>query len=183
MSQILVITHEPLRKNLSGPGVRALEIGRSLAGRHAVTLATPFPPEISSDSCTFVEYSFDRPRILRALAERSAVIIVQGFTLSQFPFLVELKMPIVVDLYCPFTIEHLEMSERPEGDRRLVRGTDGSRSRRRRGCLDVQNTQLALGDYFMCASERQRDFWIGALHTAGRINPQTYARAIRHCDR
>ena len=42
-------------------------------------------------------------------------------------------------------------------------------------CLNVQNTQLALGDFFLCASERQRDFWIGALHTAGRINPQTYA--------
>ena len=41
--------------------------------------------------------------------------------------------------------------------------------------LTVQNTQLALGDFFLCASERQRDFWIGALHTAGRINPRTYA--------
>jgi glycosyltransferase involved in cell wall biosynthesis len=43
------------------------------------------------------------------------------------------------------------------------------------GVLAVQNTQLVLGDFFICASERQRDFWIGALHTAGRINPRTYA--------
>ena len=174
MSQILVITHEPLRKNLSGPGVRALEIGRALAGRHAVTIATPFPPEISSDTCSFVEYSFDRPAELRALAERSAVIVVQGFTLSQFPFLGELKVSIVVDLYCPFTIEHLEMvrsrQEGPPSSAELTTTeTDAS------DVLNVQNTQLALGDYFICASERQRDFWIGTLHTAGRINPQTYA--------
>jgi len=34
--------------------------------------------------------------------------------------------------------------------------------------------QLLLGDFFICASERQRDFWIGALQTAGRINLRTY---------
>ena len=175
MSQILVITHEPLRKNLSGPGVRALEIGRSLAGQHAVTIATPFPPEISSDSCTFVEYSFDRPSDMRTLAERSAVIVVQGFTLSQFPFLGELKVAIVVDLYCPFTIEHLEMVR---SRRKGIAASPAELSAfdaDAADVLNVQNTQLALGDFFLCASERQRDFWIGALHTAGRINPQTYA--------
>ena len=29
--------------------------------------------------------------------------------------------------------------------------------------------QLQQADYFICASERQRDFWIGTLHTAGRV--------------
>ncbi len=28
----------------------------------------------------------------------------------------------------------------------------------------------------MCASERQRDFWLGALQSAGRLNPLNYAR-------
>jgi glycosyltransferase involved in cell wall biosynthesis len=40
--------------------------------------------------------------------------------------------------------------------------------------LGVQNDQLLDGDYFICASEAQRDFWIGALHTQGRVNPLTY---------
>ena len=143
-------------------------------GTH-VTVATPFPPEISADRCTLVEYSFDRPSDLKLLAEQSAVLVVQGFTLSQFPFLGELKVAIVVDLYCPFTIEHLEMvRSRRKGlaasPAELV-AFDADAA----DVLNVQNTQLALGDFFLCASERQRDFWIGALHTAGRINPQTYA--------
>ena len=41
--------------------------------------------------------------------------------------------------------------------------------------LGVQNAQLDHGDFFICASEAQRDFWIGALHSRGRINPLTYA--------
>ena len=171
---MLVITHEPLRKNLSGPGVRALEMARSLAERHDVTVATPFPPEITDDRCHLAEYSFDRPSDLKRLAEQSAVLVVQGFTLSQFPFLGELKAAIVVDLYCPFTIEHLEMTR----SRTAVDASAAERAALEADAADVlmvQNTQLAVGDFFLCASERQRDFWIGALHTAGRINPRTYA--------
>jgi glycosyltransferase involved in cell wall biosynthesis len=174
VSQVLVITHEPLRKNLSGPGVRALEMARSLAERHDVTVATPFPPDISDDRCRLVEYSFDRPSDLKRLAEQSAVLVVQGFTLSQFPFLGELEAAIVVDLYCPFTIEHLEMTRsRTAGD--TSAGERAALDADAADVLTVQNTQLAVGDFFLCASERQRDFWIGALHTAGRINPRTYA--------
>ena len=175
MSKVLVITHEPLRRNLSGPGVRALEMARSLAERHDVSVATPFPPEITDDRCHLVEYSFDRPSELKRLAEQSAVLVVQGFTLSQFPFLGELEAAIVVDLYCPFTIEHLEMTR---SRRTAVEASSTERAALEADAADVltvQNTQLAIGDFFLCASERQRDFWIGALHTAGRINPRTYA--------
>jgi glycosyltransferase involved in cell wall biosynthesis len=187
MSRVLVITHEPLRANLSGPGVRALEIARALAERHAVTIATPFPPEITDDRCTLAEYSFDRPETMKMLAGQADVLILQGFTLSRFPLLATLQIPIVADLYCPFTIEHMEMiTSRPgfaaplatalaaEGQagkpdiRTLEADTDGM--------LASQNAQLAVGDFFICASDRQRDFWIGALHTAGRINLRTYAQ-------
>src|SRR4029079_6308864 len=169
----------------SGPGVRALEIARTLAATHEVTLATPFPPEIAEDRCTLATASFASPESLRALAERAGVLIVQGFTLSQFPFLAALQVPIVVDLYCPFTIEHLQMiTSRPgvagafasHGGNGAAADVDlGAIEADAAGGLVVQNTQLVLGDFFICASERQRDFWIGALHSAGRINPRTYA--------
>jgi hypothetical protein len=155
-----------------------------LGERHAVTLATPFPPAVADPRCTLAQYSFDQPQSLRTLAEGAAAMIVQGFTLSQFPFLAEMNVPIVVDLYCPFTIEHLEMiTSRPGAADALTAasgtaadtGEVGAMLADAAGVLAVQNTQLVLGDFFLCASERQRDFWIGALHTAGRINPRTYA--------
>lgn len=183
-SRVLIITHEPLRGNLSGPGVRALEMARRLSGRHQVTLATPFPPEIADPGCTIATYSFDGPHALMTIAAGVHVVVVQGFTLSQFPFLAQMNVPIVVDLYCPFTIEHLEMiTSRPGAAAAFgcagMAGADASAASAMEvdaaGVLAVQNTQLVLGDFFLCASERQRDFWIGALHTAGRINPRTYA--------
>lgn len=174
-TRVLVVTHEPLRANMSGPGVRALELGRALAGRCRVTVATPFPPEIGDDRCRLAQYAFTAPASMRALAEDADVVVVQGFTLSRFSFLARLPAPIVVDLYCPFTIEHLEMRTSA-----IASGAEGAMTLEETlaeaaPVLDSQNEQLAVGDFFLCASERQRDFWIGALQTAGRVNARTYA--------
>ncbi len=38
----------------------------------------------------------------------------------------------------------------------------------------VVNAGLRRGDFFTCASERQRDFWLGSLGALGRVNPYTY---------
>jgi glycosyltransferase involved in cell wall biosynthesis len=173
-SRLLIVTHEPMRKRMSGPGVRVLELARVLGRSMDVTLATPSEPEIVDRRCTVAGFDASRPSTLRRLADAADVLLVQGFTLTQFPFLTTLHAPIVVDLYCPFTIEYLEMkmtaarahgSDAPDVDARI----DAMR------ILEVQNAQLRHGDFFLCASERQRDFWLGALHTAGRINAQTYA--------
>jgi glycosyltransferase involved in cell wall biosynthesis len=34
--------------------------------------------------------------------------------------------------------------------------------------------QNLLGDFFICASERQRDWWLGVLEASGRVNPYTF---------
>jgi GT2 family glycosyltransferase/glycosyltransferase involved in cell wall biosynthesis len=173
-ARVLLITHEPLRALLSGPGARALEMGRALARTLDVTVAAPGEPEFGDDGCTLAPYDPERPATLRRLAERADVLVVQGFTLTRFPFLRALHVPIVADLYCPFTVEHLEMktsAARAAG----TAGVPVDVQIEAASILAVQNAQLAAADFFVCASERQRDFWLGALHTAGRINPLTYA--------
>ena len=47
---VLVITHEPLRQNLSGPGVRALEIGRGRRGASRRDGGHPVRTGIAEDS-------------------------------------------------------------------------------------------------------------------------------------
>ncbi|MBV8234240.1 MAG: glycosyltransferase family 4 protein, partial [Acidimicrobiia bacterium] len=43
-----------------------------------------------------------------------------------------------------------------------------------KGATEAINDQLGRGDFFMCASTKQRDFWLGQLSSVGRINPTTY---------
>jgi glycosyltransferase involved in cell wall biosynthesis len=38
----------------------------------------------------------------------------------------------------------------------------------------VLNRQLQRGDFFVCASEKQRDFWLGQMSALQRVNPATF---------
>ncbi|HEY8551730.1 MAG TPA: glycosyltransferase [Vicinamibacterales bacterium] len=168
-TRLLIISHEAIAPNMSGPAVRFLEIGRALSDVARVTIAMPGTPALRDSRCTIAGFDPASPAGLRRLAEDADVLFVQGFTLTQYPFLKKLMLPIVVDLYCPFTIEHLEqLRSRGQSD-------DSSGASAAAGVLAVQNAQLDTGDFFVCASETQRDFWIGNLHARGRVNPQTYA--------
>ncbi len=167
---VLLVTHEALRGNMSGPAVRVLEMGRALSRTVRVTIAAPAPVEVDDDRLAMVPYDPASPAALRAQAETADVIVVQGFALHSYPFLTRLVAPIVVDLYCPFTLEYLEQTRTGQAD------VAPETAREARDILLVQNAQLQFGDLFLCASERQRDFWIGALHTAGRVNAHTLSR-------
>src|SRR4030042_1107130 len=40
--------------------------------------------------------------------------------------------------------------------------------------INILKLQLTIGDFFICASEKQRDYWIGMLSAVGRLNPYNY---------
>jgi len=169
---VLLVTHEALRGSMSGPAIRVLEMARALSRTARVTVCAPAPLEIRDDSVALVPFdpTTPTPASLKAQADTADAIVVQGFALTSYPFLRALVCPIVADLYCPFTIEHLEQHR--AGGTPPTPAFDAEAD----AILGVQNAQLQQADFFICASERQRDFWLGALHTAGRVNARTLAR-------
>jgi glycosyltransferase involved in cell wall biosynthesis len=71
----------------------------------------------------------------------------------------------VADVYDPMHLEQLEHAR------------DAGEAGRWTAVLDttaVLNEQLCRGDWFVCASDRQRDLWLGQLAAFGRVNPATY---------
>jgi glycosyltransferase involved in cell wall biosynthesis len=158
---IVVVTGEVLAPRLAGPAIRAREFARALAGEHSVTLVTTASCDLADDAFECRHADGDELGVLGMAAD---VVIVQGDALRRAPGLREAPV-VVVDLYAPFQLEALEQS----------RGFD--RSRRRAAValgLDVVNEQLRRGDFFLCAHERQRDFWIGQLTAVGRVNEAVY---------
>ena len=104
-------------------------------------------------------------RDLRKLEQWCDVVIFQGLILSIHPWLKKSTKVLVADLYDPFHLEVLEQ----EKDK-----SDAIRLRTSEDTVHALNIQLVRGDYFMCASAKQRDFWIGQLAGVGRVNPATY---------
>ena len=161
---ILVVTGEVIAPEMAGPGIRAWHFAAALAAQHQVTLATTNRCDAAQVADGF-RATHASPDELVHLAKQSEVVIVQGDALRRAPGLADGGAVMVVDLYDPFHLEQLEQSRplEPKARRRAIGAA-----------LDVVNEQLRLGDVFLCASATQRDFWLGQLAGAGRVNERTY---------
>ncbi|HLI28668.1 MAG TPA: glycosyltransferase [Chloroflexota bacterium] len=161
----LLVAGDPVGARMAGPGVRCWELARALARQGIpLVLAVPNTDPPAGEGFRVVSYA-ERPERLVSLARRARALIVQGFLLHKAPALATLDVPLVVDLYDPFILENLHLFAR---DRLPLREA------LHREHLAVLNAQLRAGDFFLCASERQRDFWLGMLVANHRLNPRTY---------
>jgi len=162
--RVLVATGDTLGAAMAGPGIRAVAIAAALSAEHEVHLVSTDRADLDRRGMTI---SAVGDATLESLVAWCDIFIVQGWVLAGRPQVcraAETKV-VVVDLYDPMHLEQLEQA-RDEGSvawRAAVTDTTA-----------VLNEQLLRGDWFMCASERQRDFWLGHLAALGRVNPATY---------
>lgn len=164
-SRILIISNDTVDERMAGPGIRAWEMAHVLARTQPVTLAVPNEDPPPAESFRVESYRSKAGVALRELATGHDVLIVQGFVLHLFPYLAEMGKILVVDLYDPFTLENLHIfSNDPLQERTAVHQSH----------LEVLNAQIRAGDFFLCASEKQRDYWLGMLAANNRINPHQY---------
>jgi glycosyltransferase involved in cell wall biosynthesis len=160
--KVVIATGDALTARMAGPAIRAFNIAAVLAAEHDVRLLT-------TSTCDLADARFDivaaASTDVRAAEQWCDVLVVQGLFMDAHPFLRRSTKVLVVDLYDPFHLEQLEQARDKDDHARVdvVAGTNA-----------LLNEQLARGDFFVCASEKQRDFWLGALAALGRVNPVTY---------
>jgi glycosyltransferase involved in cell wall biosynthesis len=157
MSRIMLVCPEPLGHGQpAGIGIRFMEIARVLRDDdHSVTLLSPDAGEVTGCTADFIN-----PETLLSVSQSSDAAVVQGHVANAF-FLQAAPIPTVVDLYDPYIIENLHYyaergAEVFQHDHFTLIGS------------------LARGDFFLCASEAQRLFYLGALLAAGRLNPAVF---------
>jgi glycosyltransferase involved in cell wall biosynthesis len=157
--RILVVTDEPLGERLAGPGIRALSIATELGVEHDVRL-------VSTQRCQLTRPGIDCREVpyreLRAEARWADVVVFQGYVLQNAPWLADSGKVLVVDLYDPMHLEQLAM------------GDAADRAANVASTVRVLDTQIMCGDFFLCASEQQRHFWLGHLAALGRLNVTNY---------
>jgi|YelNatPaOPRAMG01_1025707.scaffolds.fasta_scaffold10605_1 glycosyltransferase involved in cell wall biosynthesis len=165
-THVLMISHEAPGPRMSGPAIRYWHLAEVLAREFPVVLAIPGEPTASGSGFEVQGYRRQDGYPLLTLTAKADVIITAGFLLYHYPFLKETGKPLVVDLYDPFILETLVIHR----DKPIQTQIDINTIN-----LAVLNEQLKLGDFFLCAHEAQRDFWLGMLAANGRINPLTVA--------
>ncbi|MBA2607970.1 MAG: glycosyltransferase [Actinobacteria bacterium] len=161
-SRVLCVSANEIGEEMSGSSIRTFEIAKALSSTTHVAAAAPGETDYLVDDLAVLRYSDEATLV--SLAANSEVVLIQGHQLREFPRLANLSSVLVIDLYEPFLFENLELH-----------GESAAADLALRQDVSVLNELLDAGDYFICASERQRDYWLGMLSARGKIDSATYA--------
>ncbi len=161
--RVLVITGDLIGLRMAGPAIRAWNMCEQLALRNEVRLVSPI--KATRASTAFQVFHTPNDRSIRDHEQWADVIVFQGYILHQFRSLTRSEKIMVADIYDPLHLEQLEQARDTRFEDWNAHVVLAS---------EVLNEQLARADFLLCASEKQRDFWLGQLAGVGRINAMTY---------
>jgi glycosyltransferase involved in cell wall biosynthesis len=160
--RVLFVSAEPVGAAMAGPAIRVVELARVLAQHCDVTVAAPSPSDPGLVPGRLLEAGFADFEVLLAALREHDVVVAQQFPPQLLRYAARLPIRYVADLYNPLMIEVLEAA-----------GGDGGDSSARRAWRSMLG-QCAVADLVLCASEKQRDLWLGGMALAGLIEPARY---------
>ncbi len=171
---IIFVTLEPIARQMAGPAIRAFELGLTLSDEVSVTVFTPhkIPEEVVRE----LKESRNLPdnfqlkgglskSALYNLAAKHDAIFIQANVLKPYPGLAALGKYLTVDLYDPYLFSILVQYQT----------SDVAANASYRLMHKVLEQHMVACDFAVCASERQRDYWMGRFCALGRINPDMYS--------
>jgi glycosyltransferase involved in cell wall biosynthesis len=162
-TRVLVVTADVLGERMAGPAIRAWEMANALSRVTEVRLISTARSTVASDKFSVGEAL--TATTLKAHVDWAQVLVFQGHLLASHPWIKKTPTILVADLYDPMHLEQLEQGRELTAKQREA-GVAGT--------VDLLNEQILRADFMLCASEKQRDFWLGQLAAMGRINPATY---------
>lgn len=163
---VVIISHDIVGHYMAGPGVRYYHFARILSQEFPTLLLIPNEAEDLGNEHSFHVRTYRRAswESLITWFKNARVLILPGALAADFYPYEKLLPPVVIDAYNPLLPEWLAATQfRPEEQRRFWPAE-----------MKRLSVQYLLGDFFICASERQRDYLLGLLEAHGRINPWTF---------
>jgi glycosyltransferase involved in cell wall biosynthesis len=160
---LLIISSEVVSKQMAGPAIRVWNLASVLAEHMNVVLAVPNKTNISGQPFKVIQCANESA--LRELLDKCDVVLCSGMTFSKYKNIKNYERYIIIDMYDPYNLASLV----EYGDETIEKQLDVHKSIH----LNT-NEMLYHGDFYICASERQRDFWLGMLTALNRVNPYSY---------
>lgn len=164
---VLVISADVIGQEMAGVGIRSYEFAKALAPHADVTLAaiegkSPPPPGEQ-----VVLYRNQDPSALKPHVMAADVIVTQPQWPTLMGWMRRSNARLIFDCYVPELLEVLAgFSTTSAPYRALVGGL----------ITDRVLSAFHIGHHFMCASEKQRDLWMGAMLAERLIQFSVYER-------
>lgn len=159
---MLVSTGHPIGLRVAGPAIRAWKIASVLSATSQVKL-------LSLASISEVEAPFQlalvqpgHEKTFAVYQQWADVTIFHGLAVTLFETLRDSTMIIAADIYDPMQLEQARQA--PVGEWKAAVSD----------ATDFLNEHLVRVDFWICASDRQRLFYLDQLAALGRVNPDAY---------
>lgn len=167
--KIVIFGTEPVTGNIGGLGIRQLEAARLLHRRgFAVRLITPYP--VTTHSEPFIvehRHIFRDPSLAdEPLGWADAVYASQPSPVFAQKCAAR-GVPVVVDLLALLYFEELEHFP-------VKKMNAAQQAEHFAGRIARITSQMEMGDFFLCASGRERDYYLGILTQLGKLRPDLY---------
>jgi glycosyltransferase involved in cell wall biosynthesis len=169
VTRVLLVSNGPVGATMAGPGIRYRQFAIQLADRFDVALVIPNEPEEELPGVRVLrarDYGYSR---FKQLARSFDVVVAQQLSVGTMQMLARSGTRVVYDLYDPLLFERLGYYA---GEERSAAFAEPLA----RAANQKQLLALRTGSAFICASERQRDLWLGVLTALGRIDLDRYKR-------
>ena len=146
--KLLIVSHDVVDDKLAGPGMRYMELGRTLCKDINVTIAIPGESGIEIPQVEIQPYDDRTPGRLKKLVDTNDIVLVSSYLLDRFPFIEKSQARIIIDLYDPFVLENLHYYFDEPLDSQEVLNHQS---------VAITNHLARAGDFFICGNERQRE--------------------------
>lgn len=171
--KVLFVTLEPIARRMAGPAIRCVELAKQLCAEFEVGVFSPY--KCDEDYAQHLSESSPSPNKIKLLggmgkadfykaALQYDILFIQANVLKAYPRLALMDKYIAVDLYDPFLFSVLVQ----------YKDDPATASSSFRLMHQVLEKHMRVADFSVCASERQRDYWIGRYCALGRITPEMY---------
>ena len=149
---------------MAGPAIRVWEFANILSKNHEVVILSANKPELAGNSFKIFKYTTKK---LKTELKTADFLITQKVTLKTAIFAKKNNVKIILDAYDPITVEALEQKRNDKTE---------DRNGVNKILLLEQGLSFYFADSVICASEKQRDFWLGVMSSLNRLTPEEYDR-------
>jgi len=161
--KLLIVSSEVVSGEMAGPAIRVWNFAKVLSQYMEVTLAVPNKVNLPEQNFKIVQFTDDSQ--LKKIIEQVDIILSGGMAFAKYRSIKDSGKYLIIDIYDPYNLATLaEYSSEPIKKRLEIHES----------IHNIFNEQFYYGDFFICASERQRDFWLGMLAALNRVNPHSY---------
>jgi glycosyltransferase involved in cell wall biosynthesis len=154
---------------MAGPGIRYRQFAVQLAGKHDVSLMIPNEPSEPLDGVRVLQAKDFGYRRFTRLCRTVDIVVAQQLSVGAMEQLARGETRTIFDLYDPILFEAL-------GFYGGQQTSEASARQLSQAAILKQVLALQTGSAFICASERQRDLWLGVLGALGRIDLDRFRR-------